>query len=77
MSETSNQNFYQSCNYYWLIFTGEFCKPNDARLTCVWESISKKQFEVLFKVESWKSVQEMLEYFHNLADRLVNLKSFR
>lgn len=77
MSETSKEGYYQSCSYYWLIFTGKFCQPKNSKMMYIWNSFSKEDFGKLFQSESWKSPEEMLDYFNNLGDRLYNLKSFK
>lgn len=77
MSDSNKEGYYQSSEYYWLIFTGKFCVPKNEKLINVWKFISKENFNILFKNESWNNPEEMLSYFYSLADRLDNLKSFK
>lgn len=76
MSQTGKKEYYLSCEYYHLIFVGEFLKPSEDKKMMVWRQFPPEEFKKLFKEKQWKSTAEMIQYFLEIEERINNIKSF-
>lgn len=76
MSQTGKKEYYLSCEYYRLIFTGYFLKPSEDKKMMIWNQFPLDEFQKLFKEKQWKSTAEMIDFFVEVEKRFEDLKSF-